>query len=106
MKRYVPLTLFAASLLAGVDLSQAQDAAQDGKLSPPTAQKVPLPSGMTEDMFAPPPVPRFMLEKPARPLTHDEMMAQAREAERKAGIRRNPTDSAKQTPASAPKPAD
>lgn len=53
---------------------------------PSPSGKVALPPGLTEEMLAPPPVPRFMLEKPPRPLTTDEMVQQAREAERKAGI--------------------
>ena len=45
-----------------------------------------LPEGVTEEMLAPPPVPRFMLEKPSKPLTQEEMVQQAREAESKAAV--------------------
>lgn len=34
--------------------------------------------------FQPPPVPEFMLRRPARPLSHDEMVKQAEEAAEKA----------------------
>lgn len=51
---------------------------------------VKLPDGITEEMLAPPPVPQFMLKKPARQLTVDEMMQQAREAERRSGIPAKP----------------
>lgn len=53
---------------------------------PSPSGRVVLPPGLTEEMLASPPVPRFMLEKPSRPLTTEEMVQQAREAERKAGI--------------------
>ncbi|HLA33564.1 MAG TPA: hypothetical protein VJ001_01715 [Rhodocyclaceae bacterium] len=52
----------------------------------PAAKAVALPPGVTEEMLAPPPVPRFMLEKPTRQLSMEEMVQQAREAEKKAGI--------------------
>ncbi len=49
-----------------------------------SAPKYVLPEGITEEMLAPPPVPRFMLERPARPLTTDEMVQQVHEAEARA----------------------
>lgn len=48
---------------------------------------VELPPGITEEMLAPPPVPSFMLKKPDKALTVEEMVQQAREAELKAGIK-------------------
>ena len=44
-----------------------------------------LPADIAEQSFAPPPVPQFMLEKPQRSLSMDEMIRQAREAEQRAG---------------------
>ncbi len=59
------------------------NAAPDVAPAAPPAKYV-LPEGITEDMLAPPPVPRFMLETTSKPLTQEEMVRQAREAERKA----------------------
>ena len=60
--------------------------ADEAAKAPAQPGKVALPPGLTEEMLAPPPMPRFMLEKPAKPLTTEEMIQQAREAERRAGI--------------------
>ena len=46
--------------------------------------KMVLPPGVTEEMLAPPPVPRFMLERSSKPTTMEEMARQAHEAEQKA----------------------
>ncbi len=70
-------TLIPTLLIAGLLVLSASVGAHKPK-------KVILPAGVTEEMLAPPPVPRFMLEKPAKPLTTDEMVQQAREAEAKA----------------------
>ncbi len=70
--------LTSSLLIAGLLVLSGAVVAQD------QPKKVILPAGVTEEMLAPPPVPRFMLEKPAKPLTTDEMVQQAREAEAKA----------------------
>ena len=88
MKRTILLTLFVASLFASATLS--------------LAQKVVLPEGITEEMLAPPPVPAFMLEKPAKPLTVLEMQQQAREAEKKAGVKRPTVEERAKEPALKP----
>lgn len=41
----------------------------------------------TDELFAPPPVPQFMLKKASEPLTQAEMLRQVREAEERAGLR-------------------
>ena len=92
MKPVAQLVIVIASLIVGANCSLAQTTPSDGKLDK-TAPAFVLPPGVEEDMLAPPPVPRFMLEKPATPLTMDEMMQQAREAERKAGARRGTVES-------------
>lgn len=51
-------------------------------------EKVQLPAAVTDETFAPPPVPRFMLEKPVQPLSIDEMIRQVREAEERANLNR------------------
>lgn len=102
MKRTILLTLFVASLFASATLSLAHDVTQDGKSVKPAAQKIVLPDGITEEMLAPPPVPAFMLEKPAKPLTVLEMLQQAREAEKKAGVKRATVVEGAKEP--APKP--
>lgn len=99
MKRTILLTLFVASLFASATLSLAHDT---GKSVKPAAKKIVLPDGITEEMLAPPPVPAFMLEKPAKPLMVLEMMQQAREAEKKAGVKRATVEEGAKEP--APKP--
>ena len=82
MKRLaLPVILFAC-LSWAMQLHAANETPSQPKKQAPT--KVVLPEGVTEEMLAPPPVPRFMLEKPAKPLSNEEMVEQAREAERKA----------------------
>ena len=45
----------------------------------------PSPASAVQELdFSPPPVPGFMLHKPDKPLTLEEMKAQAEEASRKA----------------------
>jgi hypothetical protein len=68
----------------------AQDNPTKEPSSKASAPKVVLPAGITEDMLAPPPVPSFMLKPPTKPMTVDEMVQQAREAEQKAGIKPAP----------------
>jgi hypothetical protein len=65
--------------------AQAEDRAPASTASAPEKKYV-LPEGVTEEVLAPPPVPRFMLEPPSKPLSQAEMEAQAREAEAKAGV--------------------
>lgn len=92
MKRTFFNALCFASLMAGASmtLAGAQGTPPNPPASAASAPKVELPPGITEEMLAPPPVPAFMLRPPAKPLTVDEMVQQAREAEQKAGIRPAP----------------
>lgn len=93
LKRLFLLLCCASSL----NIANAQAPAQSVNTSTATtavapasaasAAEVVLPPGITEEMLAPPPVPGFMLKPPTQPLTVDEMVQQAREAERKAGIK-------------------
>jgi len=74
-------------LAVGIFLSVSLVAyADEIEQAPTSSGRGVLPPGLTEEMLAPPPVPRFMLEKPSRPMTTEEMMLQARAVERKAGI--------------------
>ena len=84
MKFNNQLAIAITCLLGSSNYLWAQSA-PDSKPSAQAAAAFVLPPGITEDMLAPPPVPRFMLEKPASPLTMDEMVQQARDAEMKAG---------------------
>jgi len=97
MNRTFQLAVWFASLVISVNSSLAQDAVKTAKSSNPAASTVVLPAGITEEMLAPPPVPRFMLEKPAKPLTTDEMIQQARDAEIKAGAGRKDINKKVQT---------
>jgi hypothetical protein len=90
MKPAFFLTCFVVSFLTSVSPTWAQPGAAAAPQSKTSAAKVVLPAGITEEMLSPPPVPRFMLEKPAQPLSVDEMLQQAREAEKKAGIKPAP----------------
>lgn len=88
MKRTISLLLCLAELTTFNGLTRAQSSAPPAPpASAASAAKVVLPPGITEEMLAPPPVPSFMLKKPDKPLSVDEMVQQAREAERKAGIK-------------------
>jgi len=78
------------ALMGCINLAQAQDTAKAPPPKPTASAAIVLPKGVTEEMLSPPPVPRFMLETPAKPLTMDEMIQQAREAEQKAGIKHPP----------------
>jgi hypothetical protein len=89
-RRYVTALLSAISLLITPAFAQGP--------SPSAQPAYQLPAGVTEEMLAPPPVPRFMLEKPAKPLTVEEMQQQAREAERRAGIQPKATDPSETKP--------
>ena len=51
--------------------------------------------------FSPPPVPEFMLRKPAKPLTLEEMQKQADEAARRARAVRDKNTPPPSTPAKA-----
>ncbi|MDD5029253.1 MAG: hypothetical protein PHH58_07110 [Rhodoferax sp.] len=74
--------------LPGLTLAQSKPTpAAAAPASAASAAKVVLPPGITEEMLAPPPVPSFMLKPPAKPLTVEQMVQQAREAELKAGIK-------------------
>ncbi len=77
-------TTIPAGLSLVANLALAQSKGNNAKLATPTPNKVVLPHGVTEEMLAPPPVPRFMLEKPGKPLTIDEMLQQVREVESRA----------------------
>lgn len=92
MKRAIYLLLCLAGLTTFTGLTQAQSYIPPSPppaapVSAASAAKVVLPPGITEEMLAPPPVPSFMLKKPDKALTVDEMVQQARAAERKAGIK-------------------
>lgn len=86
MKRNIHLILFGA-IMACSNLSLAQNVPSDENAVKPSAPAVVLPPGITEEMLAPPPVPRFMLEKPAKPLTMNEMIQQTRQAESQERVR-------------------
>ena len=90
MKRIIQLTVLFTSVIISASCALAHDTSTTEKSTKKAAQKIVLPAGITEEMLAPPPVPRFMLEKPSKPLSNEEMMQQAREAEAKAGIVRKP----------------
>jgi soluble lytic murein transglycosylase-like protein len=81
------VALCFAGLVSWSGLVQAQSNTPLPPASSASAAKVVLPPGITEEMLAPPPVPSFMLKKPDKALTVDEMVKQAREAELKAGIK-------------------
>jgi hypothetical protein len=93
MKHTPGLTVLVATLFASASLSLAQEATSGEKSVKTSTQKIVLPAGITEEMLAPPPMPRFMLEKPGKPLTIEEMTQQAREAEKKAAAASNPIES-------------
>jgi len=103
MNRSLLLILLAASCLGIVQSSWAQDKAFDTKPIKPAAT-VALPPGVTEEMLAPPPMPAFMLKKPVKPLSMDEMVQQAREAEQRAGVK-SPTANTPAPKASSPSKA-
>ena len=69
------LLLIAALVSLGSASVQSSLAADP---SPPPGQ------GASQLDFSPPPVPEFMLRKPAKPLTLEEMQKQADEAARRA----------------------
>lgn len=100
MKRTFLLTLFVASLVAAANLLMAQEATKDEKSTKPSNPELGLPPGVTDAMLAPPPMPRFMLEKPAKPITLDEMIRQAREAAKRAEAQRKLVDEDSKTPLS------
>lgn len=87
MKRKIYLVFCIASFAILSGPTRAQNNAATPPASSASSAKVVLPPGITEEMLAPPPVPSFMLKKPDKPLTVDEMVQQAREAELKAGIK-------------------
>jgi len=87
MKNTILLMWCVAGVLTVNDPASAETTAAAAPASAASSAKVVLPPGITEEMLAPPPVPSFMLKPPATPLTVEEMMQQAREAERKAGIK-------------------
>jgi hypothetical protein len=87
MKYTTPQVVAMVILLAMVGPIAAQQVAAEPPVAKVSAPTVVLPAGITEEMLAPPPVPSFMLKPSATPLTVDEMVQQAREAEQKAGIK-------------------
>jgi hypothetical protein len=87
MKYTTPHVVAMVILLAMVGPIAAQQVAAEPPVAKVSAPTVVLPAGITEEMLAPPPVPSFMLKPSATPLTVDEMVQQAREAEQKAGIK-------------------
>ena len=97
------MSLLVAVGLAGSALVHAADTAAPGTASTSTKPASALPAGVTEDMMAPPPVPAFMLEKPGKAISMEEMVRQARDAEKKSGKQGNRT--ASPAPAEQGKPA-
>jgi len=69
--------------------------------SPSSAPAPQSKSNVDEIYFAPPPMPRFMLEKPERPLTQQEMQQQIEQAQ---ALSKATQDPAKTTPAAQPNP--
>lgn len=67
-----------AAVLVGLCLAFARTAWANDAGATPAQQGPEVPD------FSPPPVPEFMLRKPARPLTLEEMQSQADEAARRA----------------------
>ena len=98
MKHTIQALIFAVICGASLGVAAQSPSATDKPAAQPAAA-VKLPAGVTEDMLAPPPVPRFMTEKQDKPLSMDEMVRQAREAEEKAGAK--PAKPATDTPAPA-----
>lgn len=87
MKRAISLALCFSGLSTLNGLAQAQSNTTPPPSNSAAPAMVVLPPGITEEMLAPPPVPSFMLKKPDKALTVEEMVQQAREAELKAGIK-------------------
>lgn len=65
------------------------------------AEPVPPQAGQSASQpdFSPPPVPGFMLRKPAKPLTLEEMQKQADEAGRRARAERDKRSATQKLPA-------
>ncbi len=72
-------------LLAGAQVAVAADTKAPSAARPASAAAVVLPPGVTEDLLAPPPMPRFMLDRNARKLTPQQMAEEARAASLRAG---------------------
>ena len=81
------------ALQMGLSTSWAQ-----GPSAPPAPQSK---SNVDEIYFAPPPMPRFMLEKPERPLTQQEMQQQIEQAQ---ALSKATQDPAKAKPEVKPNP--
>jgi hypothetical protein len=94
MKYIPPYVILACFFAVGISVASAQETVPAPKPKKPEAPAYILPPGVTEDMLAPPPVPRFMLEKQDKPLSTEEMLKQAREAENTVK-RNNPQSVAK-----------
>lgn len=100
------IRIFAACLLASLLPIGLAHAAGDASRSLLVAQSPAAPkpgeSPVTRE-FEPPPVPEFMLRKPAQPLTQEEMRRQADEASERArrarAAARPPAASAEPPPA-------
>jgi hypothetical protein len=68
--------------------------------APLAAEPAPQPGqGAPQPDFSPPPVPEFMLRKPAKPLTLEEMKKQADEAAQRARAESEKRASTQKTPA-------
>ena len=83
--RWVDVLVLCGALVLTQTTLSSENVAPRGALRGEKAQS---PAGVAEDTFAPPPVPNFMLEKPTQPLSMDEMIRQAREAEKRTNTRR------------------
>ena len=98
------LRISAVCLFAGLLPAGLAHSADDASRSPPVAQAPAAPkAGVSPVMreFEPPPVPEFMLRKPAQPLTQEEMRRQADQASERA---RRARAAAKPAPAPAEPP--
>jgi len=80
MKARIPSIVFLS-----LGLISAQPLLAADPVPPQPAQKAAAP----QPDFSPPPVPEFMLRKPAKPLTLEEMQKQADEAARRARAERD-----------------
>ena len=81
------IRIFAACLLACLLPLCLAHSADDASPSPPVVQAPAAPKPGESPVpreFEPPPVPEFMLRKPAQPLTQEEMRRQADEASARA----------------------
>ena len=80
------------AVILGLCVTCAQGVHAAEPAPPPPAQ------GVVQPDFSPPPVPGFMLRKPDKPLTLEEMQQQADEASRRARAERDKHASPQKSP--------